>query len=222
MSQKLADRRPIIRLALSRTEVALAIGVSVTSVDQMVAEGALPQPRKWHARKLWLVSEIEAHLNEWPSDGKEDYSNFFGRASARAEPLHTDLISGVGGYPIILDPNDPVKKYYDRLGFDPVTMGEAEMKQLMEQSKERWRASIPGTPLGKREQKALAQLAEYGVGVPVHWSKIKNCGSDTEERLKARGYLETQNHEKYTEQVDSYILTEAGLAALENTGAGLS
>lgn len=69
MIAKLADKRPIVRIAL--TEVALAIGVSAASADQMVAEGALPPPRKWHSRKLWLVSEVEAYLNERPVDGAE-------------------------------------------------------------------------------------------------------------------------------------------------------
>jgi len=215
LTKKLADRRPIVRLALNRTEVALAIGVSTSSVDQMVAEGALPPPRKWHSRKLWLVAEVEAYLNEWPSDGQEDHANFFDRALGRTVPAHADPVKDDGGYPIIADPNHPLKQYYDRLGFDPATMGEAEMKQLMQEADDKWRASIPGTPLGKREKKALAQLVEYGVGIPVHWSKIKDCGPDTEDRLKARGFLETRNQKKFPDRIDSYILTKAGLHAWE-------
>ena len=61
---KLVDRRPIPRLGLSRTELAVAIGVSTGSVDQMVSEGVLPPPRRWHSRKIWLVAEVEAYLNE--------------------------------------------------------------------------------------------------------------------------------------------------------------
>lgn len=64
------DVRPISRIALNRTEVALAIGVSANTVDAMVKEGALPPARKWHSRKLWLVAEIEAALSEWPVDGQ--------------------------------------------------------------------------------------------------------------------------------------------------------
>ncbi|MCX5517779.1 hypothetical protein OSH10_04975 [Kaistia defluvii] len=70
--KKTGYARPLIRIALGRTEVAEAIGVSVASVDKMVREGALPPPRKWHSRKLWLVSEIEAYLSEWPLDDDED------------------------------------------------------------------------------------------------------------------------------------------------------
>src|SRR5438128_1606316 len=71
MSKPIADKRPIVRLALNRSEVALSIGVSIGSVDQMVAEGALPKPRKCHTRKLWLVAEIEAYLQDWPIEGGE-------------------------------------------------------------------------------------------------------------------------------------------------------
>jgi predicted DNA-binding transcriptional regulator AlpA len=62
---------PLIRITLGPTEVAESIGVSVASVDKMVREGALPRPRIWHSRKLWLVSEIEAYLSEWPTDEDE-------------------------------------------------------------------------------------------------------------------------------------------------------
>jgi predicted DNA-binding transcriptional regulator AlpA len=64
-------RRPVVRLALNQAEVALAIGVSVSSVTAMVAEGILPPARRWRSRKLWLVSEIEAALSELPVDGYE-------------------------------------------------------------------------------------------------------------------------------------------------------
>lgn len=61
--------RSVPRLGLNRAEVALAIGVSANTVDLMVMEGFLPRPRKWHSRKVWLVSEIEAAMTEWPEDG---------------------------------------------------------------------------------------------------------------------------------------------------------
>jgi predicted DNA-binding transcriptional regulator AlpA len=210
MTAKLANRRPIVRLALSRTEVALSIGVSVTSVDQMVAEGALPPPRKWHSRKLWLVSEVEAYLNEWPSDGEaheqvNELTAWIAERDRRAE----------NAAPIPSSKDDPIQKHYDQMGFDPLTMDGSEYTRLYREAEDKWRASIPGTPLGKRERKALAQLAEHGVGVPVHWTKIKDCGPDTEERLKARGFLETRGQTKFPDRIDTYILTEAGLNAWE-------
>jgi predicted DNA-binding transcriptional regulator AlpA len=58
--------RPVPRLALNRIEVAAAIGISPVSVDVMVSEGALPPPRQWHSRKIWLVAEVEAYLTELP------------------------------------------------------------------------------------------------------------------------------------------------------------
>ena len=64
-----SSSRLVPRIGLSRAEVALAIGFSVNSVDLMVAEGFLPKPRIWHSRKVWLVSEIEASMSEWPEDG---------------------------------------------------------------------------------------------------------------------------------------------------------
>ena len=67
------------RLALNRSEVALSLGVSSSSVDTMVTEGFLPPPRQWHSRKLWLVSEVEAYLNEWPSDAAATAVNVLDR-----------------------------------------------------------------------------------------------------------------------------------------------
>jgi len=60
--------RPVVRLALSRAEVALSIGVGVNTIDVMVAGGFLPPPRKWHSERLWLVSEVEAYLKAWPTE----------------------------------------------------------------------------------------------------------------------------------------------------------
>lgn len=220
MTKPLADRRPIIRLALSRAEVALSIGVSVSSVDQMVAEGALPPPRKWHSRKLWLVSEIETYLNELPIEGEEQPARRFGdRLLAKSAPervyhapIEREIRKGPGGYPIINDPTNPIKESYDRLGFDPATMGKADLHRQTDAAQERWRSSIPGTPLGKRERATLDQLAGYGVGVAVDWRKIK-CGPDTEERLKARGFIETRSQTKFPDRIGSYVLMESGLKA---------
>lgn len=65
----------IPRLALGRSELALSIGVSTGSIDVMVAEGVLPPPRRWHTRKLWIVSEVEAFLNDWPTEGSPKISH---------------------------------------------------------------------------------------------------------------------------------------------------
>jgi len=69
MSAPTSINRTVPRISLNRVEVALALGVSVNTVDEMVDEGYLPQPKRWHTRKVWLISEIEAFMSEWPSDG---------------------------------------------------------------------------------------------------------------------------------------------------------
>ncbi|MQB09579.1 hypothetical protein DXT96_06880 [Agrobacterium sp. ICMP 6402] len=61
--------RNVPRLGLNRAEVASAIGVSANTVDLMVEEGFLPKPRKWHSRKVWLVSDVIAAMSSWPEDG---------------------------------------------------------------------------------------------------------------------------------------------------------
>lgn len=66
--------RDVPRLSLSRAEVAYAIGVSPNTIDVMVQEGALPPPRRWHSRTLWLVHEISAAMMDWPTRGGEPIS----------------------------------------------------------------------------------------------------------------------------------------------------
>lgn len=150
-------------------------------------------------------AELDRELTEW---------------TAKNESLHGERENGwskgKGGYLIITDPAHPTKQWYDRIGFDPITMGPDEMKRLTDEAEARWRASIPGTPLGKRERRTLSQLVQYGIGVPIPPMKVKDCGPDTEERLKARGYLETRTHKQFPDRIDSYILTEAGRNAWQN------
>lgn len=211
MTNKFADRRPIVRLALSRTEVALAIGVSVGSVDQMVEEGVLPKPRRWHSRKLWLVSEIEAHLSEWPVDG-EDWSPE-PRQSVAREYTAPDSAKGPGGYPIVRDPRHPLNEYYQKLGFDPATMGQEDATAQEGGGRAMGGDNSRETPLGKRERAALEQLSAYPPRVPILPSKIKNCGQETALRLQARGYLIVTCRAGDEDLIESYTLTEAGKAA---------
>ncbi len=214
MTKSLADRRPIVRLAFSRSEVALSIGVSAGSVDQMVEEGVLPPPRKWHSRKLWLVSEVEAYLNELPIDGEGQSTRRFGDRLGEAswEPK-SEPVKGSGGYVIITDPDHPLKKHYDQLGFDPAAMGQDDMSRLMAAAEARWKQSILGTPLGKRERSVLEQLARHGAGVMVDFRTIKNCGPDTSDRLAARGFIEIRHQKANPDRLAGYILTNSGLKA---------
>ncbi|TIQ98008.1 hypothetical protein [Mesorhizobium sp.] len=210
--------RPSFRLALSRNDLAIAIGVSTSSIDVMVTEGALPPPRKWHSRKLWLIAEVEAHLNEWPVDGEERTPNQIDAILDRHKPQEQQ--TGPGGYAIPSgNKDDWLQRYYDRLGFDPHTMGHDEMRELHKAAEQRWLASIPGSPLLRLERQALTQLAEHGPSVQVNTRDIKNCGPNTQDRLRARGYLETVPHHKYPESVGALILTDAGYAAFRELDA---
>lgn len=92
-------------------------------------------------------------------------------------------------------------------------MGQEDMQRLRREADERWAATIPGTPLGKRERAALEQLSAYPPRVPILPSKIKNCGQETALRLQARGYLIVTCRAGDEDLIESYTLTEAGKAA---------
>ncbi|RVI81724.1 hypothetical protein CN188_13720 [Sinorhizobium meliloti] len=138
--------------------------------------------------------------------------------SGKPTAYEKEPAKGPHGYPIVGDPNHPLRQWYDRLGFDPRTMGREEMERLQEKAHVEWEKSIPGTPLGKREKSALAQLSGFGPGIMVEWTKIKNCGPDTEERLKARGFIETRPSNKWPDRIAYYVLTTAGYEAWNNLG----
>lgn len=57
--------------------------------------------------------------------------------------------TGAGGYPVVDDPQHFLKKWYDRLGFDPETMNEEDMSRLMANSHARMAARKPGALRGK-------------------------------------------------------------------------
>lgn len=216
MTSKSIYRRPVSRLALSRAELALAIGVSVSSVDAMVAEGALPPPRIWHTRKLWLVTEVEAYLNNLPAEGGETNDNPFDEPVA---PLTAETKKGPGGYTIISDPRHPLAQHYAALGFDPTTMGEEDYSRLHREAHERWISEIPTLPLNKREKQSLLQFLRHPVGPLISHDAIKHCGPDTSERLQARGFIEVVMYENDPSRQKGYVLTEAGLRAADALGA---
>ncbi|MGO7337755.1 hypothetical protein [Rhizobium leguminosarum] len=126
--------------------------------------------------------------------------------------------NGAGGYPIIDDPKHPVNVFYESLGFDPETMNEDDMRRLRAKAHEEWTAGIPGTKLGKREIKALKYLASIGPAIKIHWRDVKDCGPDTEERLKIRGFIETFPQEDYPDRIGYYMLTDEGFAASQESG----
>lgn len=108
---------------------------------------------------------------------------------------------------------DPLHQFYKRIGFNPKTMNHAKLVELQNKADEEWKASIPNRPIGKREADALEDLSKHGVGVFVDWREIKGCGPDTEERLVARGFIQTRNSRKFPDRIASYSITKAGMDA---------
>lgn len=154
---------------------------------------------------------VPAQAEDQPSKRLMDYF-------PEVETRPSAPMKGRGGYPVIVDPSHPLKEYYDKLGFDPATMGQREMTELHDEAEAKWREEHVKTPLGSRERNALRQLAAHGVGVSVDWRQIKDCGHDTAERLSIRGFLETRPQAKYPDRIGAYVLTAAGLAAWEKIG----
>lgn len=71
---------------------------------------------------------------------------------------------------------------------------------------------IKDKPLNKREKTVLEVLSKFGVGVEADFHQVK-VGCETEDRLKARGYIETRPQKKFPDRTGAYVLTEAGLSA---------
>ncbi|MDC9834324.1 hypothetical protein [Rhizobium binxianense] len=168
----------------------------------------------------WGQRYLRQRLDEWLFSLDPNDSATLARKGV-AEQTHggvmdassSEIQMGAGGYPIMDDPTHPLKKYYDDLGFDPRTMDENDMERLMAANRAQWEASIPSSRLGKREVKALEFFAAIGANIRVNVSDVKNCGPDTEDRLKIRGFIETFPHQRFPNQSGYYMLTDAGLAA---------
>jgi hypothetical protein len=145
-----------------------AVQVDLTTLVVTIFPGAGPTPRLASPKPVLAP------------DGDEDWNDVPRKAPVR---------EGKGGYPIIDDPNDPLTRWYNDLGFDPRTMNETDMKRLMAENHANWMASIPGTKIGKREESALRNLVAIGVDVRVLQSDVKGCGDETTDRLQARGFI---------------------------------
>jgi hypothetical protein len=78
---------------------------------------------------------------------------------------------------------------------------------------EEWVRKLPSMPLDKLEIKVLRQFAEHGVNKRVQWRDIKYLGPSTEERLTLRGFIGTENSQKFPDRIETYWLTDAGLQA---------
>lgn len=205
----------------------------MVTIDNMVAEGFLPPPKQWHNRKIWVVSEVEKAMLNWPTKDGESHIPLVWEEE-QLSPLEkwkrdqerekstekAPLTKGSKTQSRLDSPDRIVAEHYRKLGFDPKTMDEQEYTALYKKAEDEWRASIPSKPVGKREKHALEALSVYGVGVFVECAHIKGCGSDTGERLIARKFIETRNHPTFKNQVSHYALTLAGMDAWKKIERG--
>jgi hypothetical protein len=194
---KESDRRPIVRLALTRAELALSIGMSVGSIDKMVEEGVLPPPRRWHTRKLWLVTEVEAALLDLPVDGEVE-----------ANPWD-EVLEGPRALTARQQKN--IRETLEKLEYRS-SLPEAERQALHQQEERDWEAAILKSPMSVRERTVLKQLAEAGVGTKLNTREIKG-GSDAFERLKLRGYADLNLQPRHPDRHHEYWATQEGVTA---------
>ncbi len=198
------ERRPhtLLPRGLSRTEAAEYIGVSASKFDEMVKDGRMPGPKAIDARRVWDRHQIDRHFDELPEP--DEINPWDEIVEENRPPPKRDQLSPVKG---------GIAARYSGVSFNPETMNGDDYRRLMGEALKRWKASIPGTPLNVRERKTLDQLSAYGSEVQVKKQAIKDCGPDTLDRLVARGFVETQNQEKYPDRLGYLILTAAGMKA---------
>lgn len=59
------------RRGLNRVEAAIYVGISPTTFDKLVAEGAMPRPRAVYSRRIWDIRELDTAIDALPSDGED-------------------------------------------------------------------------------------------------------------------------------------------------------
>ncbi|WP_189635619.1 hypothetical protein [Rhizobium grahamii] len=162
-------------------DVATSEGVTIEVEREGTIVRVMPfAPPTTSGQKLMREEESRSALDAWIASHEK---------TPQAPRRSREPDTGAGGYPIVDDPHDPLKRWYDDLGFDPRTMDEADMTRLMAEAHAKWMASIPGTKIGKREEAALRKLAAIGVNVRVLETEVKGCGNETMDRLQARGFI---------------------------------
>jgi len=206
------SRKAIISQAeLKRmADVATSEGVTIEVEREGTIVRVMPfAPPSTSRQQLTGEEEGRSALNEWIASHDK---------TSRAPRRTREPDTGAGGYPIIDDPRDPLARWYNDLGFDPRTMNESDMTRLMAEAHAKWKESIPGTKIGKREASALEKLAETGVGVRVMEGLLKGCGGETMDRLEARGFIGrrqtlSKQQVKDGRSLEEIWLTEEGLEA---------
>ncbi|MEJ6847484.1 hypothetical protein V3589_14850 [Sinorhizobium fredii] len=68
---------------LSREEAARYIGVGTTLFDELVAEGAMPRPKRLHNRVIWDRVELDMAFSSVPQNGGSDIQKALERARSR-------------------------------------------------------------------------------------------------------------------------------------------
>lgn len=74
----LDDRRPPVPLMprlIARPLAASYLGIGTSKFDELVRAGRLPRPKKIDARRLWDVRELDAVVDDLPTDGGEPAQN---------------------------------------------------------------------------------------------------------------------------------------------------
>lgn len=222
---------------LSREAAARYIGVSATKFDQLVADGRMPKPIRVDGRVIWdrikldmAFSELgEKRENTIDAIMRGSQSPQIGRATEMFAMIRPSVTSrfarvkgekGTSGHLLPAAPGDPLDQWYARRGFDPATMNDDDMRRLEHEEYERWRSAFIYTPLGNREREALRHLEGVPIGQIVFVSEIKGCGSDTELRLRARGFIEPRYGPGNPRVAASHALTSDGAKAVKAILAG--
>lgn len=86
MSEPIVTIRPVF---LAKSEAAVYLSVSESTIDNLVNAGDLPKPRKVSkARTAWLVADLDAFAHSRPvSDLLPPRNAGFGRAGKSGGPL---------------------------------------------------------------------------------------------------------------------------------------
>lgn len=196
-----SDRRPIVRLALTRAELALSIGMSTSSIDKMVEEGVLPPPRRWHTRKIWVVSEVEAALLDLPIDDDASVNPRDGGQAVGPGRKHS------------VDPREIAKaKHY-------LSLSEEEQRIMHRQEREDWNAAVLASPLSRPEQTGLRVFANLGVDTKIRFADLKGVHHDAVDKLKVRHYVDWASDNILPEGREYLWLTQSGLEAWTSVSA---
>lgn len=68
---------------LSREEAARYVGVGTTLFDELVAEGAMPRPKRLHNRVVWDRVELDMAFSSAPQNGGSDIQRALERARSQ-------------------------------------------------------------------------------------------------------------------------------------------